>query len=286
MACHEGVVGSCRDGMPIVPAPACRPTASPGGSTANRANRVTGVGGGVDDVGEVVGGIDGCRAGWLVVRARPDPLVVTSVTVEPDLTDVLDDLRQQRLAALAIDMPIGLGNDGPRACDVEARAALGPRRSSVFPAPVRAVLGARDHEDALRRSRAASGVGLSLQSWHLMPRIAELDDALASIARRRGDARVHETHPELAFAVLDGAPMGHPKRTAAGRRERLGVLRGRVPPRWLRPAAVPRGAAPDDVLDAVVLAVRAAQWRTGERPPEEFGDGSVDARGRPMTIRG
>jgi predicted RNase H-like nuclease len=50
---------------------------------------------------------------------------------------------------------------------------------------------------------------------------------------------------------------------------------------------VPRGAARDDVLDALVLAVRAAQWHTG-RPPAAvvLGDATTDARGRPMQVRG
>lgn len=232
-----------------------------------------------------VAGVDGCRGGWLVVRARVRPFAVTSVAVVGGLEPLLDDVTAGRVALVAVDMPIGLAADGPRACDIAARSALGDRRSSVFPAPVRSVLGARDYSDALRRSRAACGVGLSRQSWHLVPRIVELDDALAELPATAA-ARVHETHPEVAFAALGGAPMRHPKRTAGGRRERLDVLRGWLASQWSRPAAVPSGAAPDDVLDAAVLAVRAVQWSTGSRPPWVFGDGAVDVRGRPLCIRG
>jgi predicted RNase H-like nuclease len=251
----------------------------------------------VDDSGLRVAGVDGCHAGWVVVVASPpvgtgEPVRVASVGVVGDLAVTFDEVAAARLAAVALDMPIGLPEAGPRACDIQARARLGPRRASVFPAPVRAVLAAVDYDDALRRSRAASGRGLSLQSWYLVPRIAEVDRWLAGLAgsasesvAARADA-VYETHPELAFAELAGAPMQHPKRSRPGRLERLAALRGRVAPRWLRPTAVPTGAAPDDVLDALVLAVRAAGWVDGSSPPLELGDGSFDSLGRPMRVRG
>jgi len=160
---------------------------------------------------------------------------------------------------VAVDMPIGLPVPGTRrACDVAARAALGPRRSSVFPAPSREALEAASFE-------AVSG--LSIQAWNLVPKIREVDDAW--------EPRVHEVSPELAFAVLAGAPMARPKRTAAGRDERLAALGLAAPPRL-------RGAAPDDVLDA--LACLRAAHRLAAGTALALGDGTVDARGRPMTI--
>ncbi len=213
-------------------------------------------------------GVDGCRAGWLVVRTEPDPFRVVSVEVTGDIGVVIDDAA---LEHVAIDMPIGLADDGPRACDIEARRACGPRRSSVFPAPVRAVLEARDYADALARSRAACGVGLSKQSWNLVPRIAQLDAAM----RPDLQTRVRETHPEMAFAVLAGAPMDDSKHTAAGRAARLDAL-GVAPP------STPRGAAPDDVLDAIALARSAARFACGDGVC--VGDGRRDARGLLMQI--
>jgi predicted RNase H-like nuclease len=237
-----------------------------------------------------VAGVDGCRGGWIVVRAavgpatRATPLDVGSVEVVDSLDGLLDDVRRGRVVEVAVDMPIGLPDHDPRACDVAARAMAGPRRASVFPAPCRAVLGAADHGDALRRSRAATGRGLSLQSWHLVPRIAELDDALVELAPR-ARRRVHEAFPELAFAHLRGAPMTSPKRLAAGRRERLAVLRGRVPERLRRRGASPPGSVDDDLLDALVLAVRAAQWAGDSDRPVVLGDGRTDARGHRCEIR-
>jgi predicted RNase H-like nuclease len=183
------------------------------------------------------------------------------------------------LALVAVDMPIGLVDRGSRRCDVEARRRLGPRRSSVFPAPVRAVLGCRDYPEALAAARAASGVGLSKQAWHLVPKIREVE----VVARRLGPALVAEVHPELAFVALAGAPMAAPKRTAAGRQARLAALRGPFPDidRLLVRTPHP-GAATDDLLDAAALAWSARRLWRGEGCAV---GGDVDPTGIPMTIQ-
>ncbi|MFZ4517016.1 MAG: DUF429 domain-containing protein [Microthrixaceae bacterium] len=233
-----------------------------------------------------VAGVDGCRGGWLVVTAAVRPFRPDPARVVPHLDDLIAVLDAGTLAGVAVDMPIGLPDAAPRASDRSARALLGPRRSSVFPTPARAVLDATDHADAVRRSRDALGVGLPVQAWHLVPRIAELDRLVRDAGPGIHD-RLWETHPELAFATLAGAPPAHPKRTRAGRRERLSLLRPWVPPRRTAPSATPRGAAPDDVLDALVLALRAAQWVGGWGPPPvEVGDGTTDRHGLPLRVRG
>jgi predicted RNase H-like nuclease len=113
---------------------------------------------------------------------------------------------------------------------------------------------------------------VSIQAWNLVPKIAALD-AVMTVELQ---GRVRETHPELAFARLAGAPMRSSKRTAAGREERIAVV-GPPPP-------TPRGAAPDDVLDAMALAhsatamVAGGAWR--------LGDGAIDERGLRMEIWG
>ena len=202
-------------------------------------------------MGPRLAGVDGCRLGWVV--ATDD-----GVEVVPALDDVL-----VQCDAVGIDIPIGLPDAGPRACDVEARRRLGPRRSSVFPAPRRALLPCRDWA-------AASGV--SRQAFNLLPKIAEVD-ALVTPALQD---RVLEVHPELAFAALHGSrPMAHPKRTALGRAERLTALALDDVPRV-------RGAAPDDVLDALAVLASMRRWAAGRA--EHLGDGAVDARGLRMEI--
>jgi predicted RNase H-like nuclease len=119
-----------------------------------------------------------------------------------------------RVDTVAVDMPIGLLDAGPRACDVEARRRLGPRRSSVFPAPSRPMLAAATYRDAL-----AIG-GLSKQAFNLIPKIREVD-ALLTPRRQR---TVVESHPELGFARLLGRPCAAPKRTPEGLAERRALV--------------------------------------------------------------
>jgi len=159
---------------------------------------------------------------------------------------------------IAIDIPIGLPTAGPRACDREARRLVGPRRSSVFPAPPRPSLSA---------STFADTTGLSMQSWNLVPKIREVDEAW--------EPRVVEAFPELVFAVLAGAPMTHSKRTPEGQAERLASLGMKAAPRLT-------GATADDVLDAIACLRAAHRYSAGTAL--SLGDGTADARGRPMRI--
>src|SRR3712207_8306724 len=104
-------------------------------------------------------------------------------------------------SVVGIDMPIGLSDDGVRACDVEARRRLGRAGSSVFPTPVRAVLATDHYAEARALSRAATDPprAPSAPSLQLVKAIRSLDDALGHPPA----APVHEVHPELAFRALD-----------------------------------------------------------------------------------
>ena len=218
-------------------------------------------------------GVDGCPGGWVgaVVTTGRRPLVAWVLL--PDATALL--ALAATCAATGVDMPVGLG-DGPRQCDVQARARLGPRRSSVFPAPVRAVLGAGSYTDACTVSRQVSGRALSVQAWHLVPRIADLDTALPD----GGVPWLSEMHPELSFATMTGQPLLS-KKTSAGQAARVEALTGWVPE--LRLADVPRPARTEDALDALAVAWSALRWRQGraETLPDPY---EVDARGLPMRI--
>ena len=205
-----------------------------------------------------VAGVDGCRGGWVVATSDGDVRVVANAAEVVALD----------AAVIASDMPIGLPDAGPRSCDVAARKRLGARRSSVFATPVRACLGAATYGDALTQHREADGRGLSRQAFNLIAKIRELD-ALAD------DGRLHESHPELAFARLLGHVPMHPKRTPAGRAERLDALGLDTVPRC-------PGAAADDVLDALALVHTAHHIAAGTA--FRLGDGERDGRGIPMAV--
>ncbi len=223
-----------------------------------------------------VAGADACAGGWCVVTLPVEG--PATVEVVERFAPLAARRAKGQVGAIGVDIPIGLSDGPPRRCDVEARTLLGERRSSVFPAPVRPVLGARSYEAAQDRTRAATGKGLSKQSWHLVPRIAEVDRALDPT--RQG--RIFECHPELAFAGLRGTPMTHTKKTAAGREERLAVLRRHVDGIDALVARPPRGAGADDVLDAAVCAVTAKALLAGK--VRRLGERRHDAKGLVMEM--
>lgn len=197
--------------------------------------------------------MDGCKGGWVVALDGAPPEVV----VVPAFVDVLALCD----GVIAVDMPIGLPATGRRACDGEARRLLGPRRSSVFPVPTR---------DALDATTFADVRGLSIQGWHLVPKIREVDVCWES--------RVVEASPELSLAVMTGAPMAHNKRSSEGRAERLTALEAAFPGLTTRA----RGAAVHDVLDAHACLLTARRVVAGDAI--ELGDGTVDVLGRPMRV--
>ena len=60
-------------------------------------------------------------------------------------------LGREDLSLIVIDVPIGLLHAGERECDRAARKLIGKRRSSVFPAPIRAMLDAETYEEACQK---------------------------------------------------------------------------------------------------------------------------------------
>ena len=219
-------------------------------------------------------GVDGWRGRW--VGARLDGRRVTLL----DLPDVAAVLAVPDVDVIGIDMPIGLSDDGARACDVAARERLAGSGASgsVFPAPVRAVLGARDYAHARELSRAAtSGARApSAQTYQLVAAIRALDDAL-------GDppvGHVHEVHPELAFREMHQG-VRDPKVTARGLAQRLTALRSVMDVDAALADAPPRVPAVD-ALDACAAAWSAR--RIAEGCARSVGTEYRDARGRPMRI--
>jgi predicted RNase H-like nuclease len=202
------------------------------------------------------------------------------VRVIPSLGALVPGLESGRLAAAAIDIPIGLAAGGPRDCDREARRLLGPRRSSVFPAPVRPVLHATSYAEACAISREHCGKGVSKQLYNILGKIRESDHVMSP----RLQAQLFEACPELSFALMHGgAPMRHTKRTQEGRDERVAALRVGlgvgVTPLVERP---PSGAARDDVFDALALAWTARRIAAGQGL--RLG-GDLDGRGLRMEVR-
>lgn len=192
-------------------------------------------------------GLDGCRGGWVAVT------LTDGVVAEVRVVERAADAWACDLDAVAVDIPIGM-LDGPREADAAARVVLPGRAASVFSAPARVVVeGYRDgslsdHATATARSVSATGAGLSMQAWRLVPKIAEVD----ALAACPDGPPLLEVHPEVAFATV----LGHlpPRKTSwpglALRRRTLAALGLDLPDRFAGDVA----AAPDDVVDAAICA--------------------------------
>ena len=219
-------------------------------------------------------GIDACKTGWVAVVLRPGERAEAHHLASIDvLRAAVPDVE-----VVAIDIPIGLPVSGRRAADLEARAALGARRSSLFITPVRESLVAATHLAATTTSVRLTGSGISQQSFALAPKIFEVEAWL-----HLAPCPVFEVHPELAFTVMIGAPPTASKKTWAGMIERrtalaaVGIVLDHVGGDASKRAAV------DDMLDAAAAAwsaTRLLDWtaRSFPDPPE------VGPDGRPMAI--
>jgi predicted RNase H-like nuclease len=225
-----------------------------------------------------VGGLDGCLGGWVLATGPVGLGGPIAVEVVNTFKEVLARIQAGDLDAVAVDMPIGLPDRGPRRCDGEARARLGTRHSSVFPAPLRALLDAATWEEALASSRALTDRGISRQAFGILPKVREIDQVITPEMQDR----VIEAHPEVSFAALAGGPMAHSKKKPAGRAERLAALVGPFSGITETTGERVPGATPDDVLDAYALLWTAARWVRGEAIV--LGEGECDARGLRMEI--
>lgn len=224
----------------------------------------------------LVVGVDGCPGGWLAMAYDAEAGTFTP-EIHATFRAVLD--AYPGAASVAIDVPIGLIEDASRRCDLEARRVLGPRRSSVFPAPDPRIVDAPTYAEASSHSRALTGKGISVQAFGIFPKVAEANALLTPALQEK----VIEVHPELSFwALAQERPMVHAKRTPDGFDERrmllVGAFAGTHIPTNDEARRLARPAAADDVLDAIVAAWTArryAEGRSGRLPVEP----QIDAKG-------
>jgi predicted RNase H-like nuclease len=234
-------------------------------------------------------GVDGCPAGWIVAFVQPEGGEARIRIVER-FADVLAAPEQP--AIVAIDVPIGLPERtgyGGRAAENAVRPLLGGRQSSVFSVPSRAAIYADEYRDACRVALATSDPprAISKQLFMIAPKVREVDAVLRS--DRTAARTVLEVHPEVAFWRLNGErALIEPKKVKSrcygpglALRRQLLVAAGisadavHAPP--------PRGAGPDDLLDAFACAAVARRLHAGVARP--FPDPPPrDSFGLPMAI--
>jgi len=217
-----------------------------------------------------VAGVDGCRAGWCFaivsvtcnsnISANSVTCKVVALSTAGTFEAVLSALEQCEL--ICIDMPIGLSSLKERTCDLAARKLLGKKRSaSIFPAPIRPSLAARDYETAAGIYLNLTGKKPSRQTFALFEKVRQVDSLMTPSLQQR----VREIHPELCFWALNGCKaLRHSKKTVPGLVQRHILLQSVLSDVDTILAKGPAtGYKIDDAFDAIAAAWAAAQSTLG-----------------------
>jgi predicted RNase H-like nuclease len=227
-------------------------------------------------------GVDGCRKGWFRICRE-----TTTGELTFDVIQSVEGLITQspQPEVVALDMPIGLPALGSRACDIAARKCLGPRRSSVFPAPIRPAIVATSREEASTLTSLADGRKVAAQAWGIYPKVRAVDEALATNTVARSVIR--EVHPEVCFWAWNGRqPMAWAKKKREGLSERLALAES-----WLgvgileraRGKQLKKDLADDDIVDAIAGLWTAHRIAKGEAETLPVSP-AHDETGLPMEI--
>jgi predicted RNase H-like nuclease len=221
-----------------------------------------------------IAGADGCKKGWFRV-SRETETEELRFNVLGHARDLLETFPQPTV--LGLDIPIGLPEAGQRECDRLARKCIGPRRSSVFPSPIRPALHAKTREEASLITQKQDGRRVGVQSWAINPKIREVDELLQSNPGAK--QQIYEVHPEVCFWSWSGRqPMNEHKRKPGGKKERLKLIEP-----WLgsnvliqaRDSHLKKDLADDDIMDAIAALWTADRIARGkaetlpEEPPED-----------------
>jgi len=212
-------------------------------------------------------GFDGFRRGWVAAWIEDDGH--QGFDYSPTIYRLLKLPHKRAM----IDIPIGLPNDGVRECDRQARERLGP---SVFLGVRRSLLGFKNYPEANRVYRSRGEPGISQQLWHIRDKIGEVDRLVTN-----GQVHfLHETHPELIFWGGNGRQRLPYKKSDAGWRKRVDILRrlGFTRIEQMLAWRFGTGIGRDDLIDACACALAARDAKN------TLGDDSVDARGLRMEM--
>lgn len=232
-------------------------------------------------------GVDGAKSGWIAVwsdSSSAEGVSKLDFFVYPSAVALC--AAHKFASVIAVDIPIGLAQSGPRAPDSLARKVVGGKRAcTIFSAPIRPVLNATSRQEASDLHSEIDGRRVSAQTFAIMSKILEWDLLLRDDVDLRSIVR--EVHPEVSFAALsDGFGLPARKKSREGaklRRDLLSTTFGDGAVETLLARVPSRAAALDDVLDALVALWSARRIADGTSralpdPP------ALDAAGLLMAI--
>lgn len=165
-----------------------------------------------------IAGIDGSKGGWVCVSGYENNFK----ELKFEKLKEFDDIKSKDFNLVLVDIPIGLDIDlkkGGRIVDKLARKELLTNKSSIFNAPSRLVLEAKNYEEANKINKN-KGMGLSKQSWNLVKKIKEVDEFI----RNSNKTIIFESHPEIIFQVMKRDKVSTKKKNDEGIIERTNLL--------------------------------------------------------------
>ena len=165
-----------------------------------------------------IAGIDGSKGGWVCVSGYEN----NYKELKFEKLKEFNDIKSKNFNLVLVDIPIGLDIDlkkGGRIVDKLARKELLTNKSSIFNAPSRLVLEAKNYEEANKINKK-KGMGLSKQSWNLVKKIKEVDDFI----RNSNKTIIFESHPEIIFQVMKRDKVSTKKKNDEGIIERRNLL--------------------------------------------------------------
>jgi len=228
-------------------------------------------------------GIDGCKAGWLLItfsEKQPEYRILRS---DNELEEVFHEFER-----VFIDVPIGLNDEEyTRLCDEKLREKLGKvYASSVFSPPIRPALYAPTYVEANMQSYEYTEKNLSLQAWNITPKIKTVDRLLQENESFR--EKVLESHPELLFMNLNGGMIYQKKNTKKGLKHRLDLVAVHEPVavdffREIKEEYRRNEVEEDDIVDSMALAfaARESEKKSIKTLPEVP---LIDSKGLTMAI--
>ena len=165
-----------------------------------------------------IAGIDGSKGGWVCVSGYENNFK----ELKFEKLKEFNDIKSKDFNLVLVDIPIGLDinlKKGGRIVDKLARKELLTNKSSIFNAPSRLVLEAKNYEEANKINKN-KGMGLSKQSWNLVKKIKEVDDFI----RNSNKTIIFESHPEIIFQVMKRNKVSTKKKNDEGIIERRNLL--------------------------------------------------------------
>lgn len=172
-------------------------------------------------------GVGGCCEGWVLVALESGAFAGASQVAT--FEEVLG--AAEEADAVGVNLPLGLLEDGERACDLLVREFVGTRRGNVVAAPPRPALLEPTYEEANAECLRRAGFAMGEALWGLKAKILEAERALRMQGAEDDEAPAGTRHPRRERArarfVQRGRGTGEP-----------GALRRFA--RWIAPQPEPR----------------------------------------------